>query len=524
MQTASKDNRLSGLTAVLGLLTLLVGLIVMILLPNIRLAAWGILLLGIILLATAFIMDYRRVGRALTGKRGRFSTGTTVMASIFIGIILLVNAISIGNYHRFDATGVAQFTLTSQTKDVLSKMETPVKALCFFTPGNPVKEYTSGLLNEYQNYTDQLSIENIDPDEHPDQARQYDVTGYAAEYGTVVFKSDDGGQREVFGPQIMEKAENSFTSAILEVTGIVQKKVYFLTGHGENSISADYSDAKQGLLDNLYNVDTLDLLRTPNIPEDCAALIIAAPQKPLTSDEVEIIERYLENGGWALILINPNSPQEIRQLLSAWGSKIEDGTVIDPSSYYTVGDPSMDKTMDKTLVPRIRNFFDLSATYFPGATAIIPHEKIAETIEQHLLVWTSEESWLEKHFETGQEPAFNEGTDLKGPFALGVLIITTLPEEPEKQAEFRDTRIIVIGDSDFASNQNFYAGDNGNLFLNLVEYLTVGKELISIERKVLPFRRLVAGPEAINFMRISSIGLLPLLVLIAGSVIWWRRR
>jgi len=184
----------------------------------------------------------------------------------------------------------------------------------------------------------------------------------------------------------------------------------------------------------------------------------------------------------------------------------------------------MAPNMDSPIVPRTRNEFGLSETYFPGSTAIIPHEKVAETIEQNPLVWTSKESWLEKHFETGQEPVFNEGTDLKGPLALGVLIMPTIPEEPEKQAEFKDTRIIVFSDSDFASNQHFYNGDNGNLFLNLVEYLTVGKVLISIERKVLPFRRLVAGPEVANLIRISSIGLLPLLVLAIGGIMWWRRR
>ena len=261
----------------------------MLLLPSIRLAAWGILLVGIILLATAFIMDFRQVGRALTGRRGRYGTAATVMISIFIGIILLVNAISIGNFKRFDVTGVAQFTLTSQTKDVLSKLETPVEVLSFFTPDNPVREYTASLLNEYQNYTNQLSIKTIDPDLHPDQARQYGITEYGAVYGTVVFESE-GGQRSVYGPQIAEQAEHAFTSAILEVTGIVQKKVYFLTGHGESDIYSDYNNAREGLLDNLYQVGTLDLLHTHEIPEDMAVLVIAAPRKAFTSEEIALIQ------------------------------------------------------------------------------------------------------------------------------------------------------------------------------------------------------------------------------------------
>ena len=514
-----------------------------------------VLALGILLLAGAFIIDFRRFSRAITGRRGRFSTGTTVMVFIVIGISLLINAISIGNYHRFDTTALAEFTLTSQTKDVLSKMETPVTAWCFFTPNDyyGTDTYVTSLLQEYQNYTDKLSVKVIDPDEHPDQARQYNITSLSL-YESVVFEIEyekDKFRRRIVSPgeiivtdstgyQIIGyEAEHPFTSAILEVTGIVQKKVYFLTGHGESSISGDYTYARETLLDYLYKVETLDLLFTKSIPEDCAAVIIAGPTKALDKSEVEILANYLENDGWLMILVNPNCPQEIGQLLSSWGIDIEDGTIIDPSSY-------LSPNVDNTIVPRSRNFFNLATTYFPGATAITPQPGyepgviVTEEGTPRLIYWTSEnsslvlysllrtsvDSWLEKDFSLDKEPEFNEGTDLKGPLNIGFLIFSVPPEETEEQAieETPLTRLIVFSDSDFASNQHFYNGDNGYLFLTAVELLTTGKELISIERKVLPFRMLVVTPEVTSFIRISSIGLLPLLVLIAGGVIWWRRR
>ncbi len=547
MQSTSSVYRFSGLIAVLGLLVLLVGLIVMILLPGIRFAAWGLLALGVLLLSTAFIIDFRRVSRALTGRRGRLGAGTTVMASIFIGIILVANAISIGNYHRFDVTGLAQFTLTSQTKDVLSKLETPVQTVCFFAPGDPIGSYIKTLLTEYQNYTDQMSIKEIDPDEHPDQARQYGVTIYPS----VVFESKDRhrlvwpqeivqiGTDQQGNPQIVGvEAEHAFTSAILEVTGTVQKKVYFLTGHGETSINADYSYAKEGLLDNLYKVAILDLVATPSIPDDCTALIIAGPRKSLTSSEVEIIKHYLENDGWLMILTNPESPPQINQLLSSWGVEIGDGTVIDPSSHVA---PSK----DIPLVTWQRNFLGLPEIYFPGSTAIIPQPgytpaPLVTEAGMLQIVWTSvdsqnqmlsllrssQESWLERDFNPNEEPEFDEEIEREGPLNLGFLITTIPSDESEEGSpeEVEGLRLLVIGDSDFASNQHFFNGNNGELFLNAVSILTAGKELISIERKVLPFRRLVAGPEVANFIRISSMGLLPLLLLVVAGVVWWRRR
>ncbi|MDP3879033.1 MAG: GldG family protein [Dehalococcoidales bacterium] len=542
MKNTSSINQYSGLIALLGLVALFIGFIVMILLPEIRYAAWGTLLLGVLLMGAAFIIDSRRVGSALTGRRGRFSTGTTVMASIFIGITLLANAISIGNYHRFDFTGVSQFTLTQQTKDVLSKLDTPVQALFFSTPQDPygISGYISNLLNEYRNYSDQLTVETIDPDEHPDQARQYGVT----QYETVVFTSGNLKPRLVTPQEVVRvsadqqgnpqitgiDAEHPFTSAILEVTGIIQKKVYFLTGHGEHGISADYSNARQALLDNLYKVETLDLVFSREIPEDASALIIAGPKSSLGQQEIAAIAGFLENDGNVLFLINPNPPAGIRQLFSPWGIDIEDGTIIDPSSYVapSIGSPS---------VPRLRNLFGLAATYFPGATAMIPQEGFKATlvgleagiipqvvwtkegspIQMISLLRTSQDSWLEKDFDPLTEPVFNDGVERKGPLDIGFFITTT-----GEAAE--GTNLIILGDSDFASNQHFRNGDNAELFLNTVNFITTGQELISIERKVVPFRRLIVGPEVTNFIRISSIGLLPLVVLITGGVIWWRRR
>jgi hypothetical protein len=221
-----------------------------------------------------------------------------------------------------------------------------------------------------------------------------------------------------------------------------------------------------------------------------------------------------------MILTNPESPPEITQLLSPWGVEIEDGTVIDPSSYVA-------PKKDMPLVTWPRNFFGLPEIYFPGATAILPKEEVADTIIiREPLFWTSKESWLERDFDPLKEPVFNEGIDRKGPLALGILIVAfpTGGTDGEPTEEGKLTRLVVIGDSDFASNSHFYSGNNSDLFLNSVEVLTAGTELISIERKVLPFRRLIVGPGERRFINYSSIGLLPLLVLVIGAVIWWRRR
>jgi len=478
-------------------------------------------------------------------KRGKFGTGTTLMVSTFIGIVLLVNAISINSFHTFDFTGASQFTLTSQTKGVLTnQLETPVKVLCFFSPVAPEDDPTGGILNslrfyalmllsEYQNYTDKLSITVIDPDEHPDMAAQYGIS----QYQTIVFETEYG-QRQVLAEEIWIEAEYAFTSAILEVSGITQRKVYFLTGHGEGDISATndsgYSDTYSGLRANLFQVGTVNLLISRSIPDDCAALIIAGPRAPLESDEVEIIERYIESGKLTVILLNPHPPEGIKQLLSYWDIEVEDGLIVDPASYAA---PSVDIPS----VPRARNSLGLSTTYFPGATALIPEDDYEPNaiigtitqiiwrnedtdIEMYSIVRSSQDSWLEEDFNPYEDPEFHEGEDLRGPLNIGFYITTSSTDDTEGSEEAKQIRLIVIGDSDFASNKHFRQGSNSDLFLNSVNWLTTDEELISIDRKVLQVRRLIINPTQERWLNISSIGLLPVLILVIGGIIWWRRR
>ncbi|GEM_PF-365732 len=550
----STFNSLSGLLSLLGLLTLLTGLIVMVVLPAIRIAAWAILALGILLMAAALVIDFRRVSSAVTGKRGKFSTGTTVMTSIFIGITLLSNAISIGAYHRFDATGLTKFTLTSQTKDVLGKMEIPVNVIGFFVPDSldptgGVGAYARNLLKEYQNYTTKLTFKQIDPQESPDQAVKYGIRMLQ----TVVFESEKG-RRLVSPEEIIQfstdsqgneqisgvEAEHAFTSAIMEVTGIAQKKLYFITGHGEASIDSNLSAAAQGLKDNLFKLENLDLLITRAVPEDATALVIAGPQRQLNTDELAIIQSYLFRGGWVMVMLNPNPTIDMKALLFPWGLNVDDGIVVDPSS-------SLQGTVNNPVVPRLRNYFGMTSIYFPGTTALLPQSgwepqaipgESSETpiqvawisdnssIAMLSLARTSPESWMEKNFEAGKTPAFDEATEVKGPLDLALRIVLTpqLDAKGQPIGTVPTTRLVVVGDSDFANNQHFYNGDNGNYFLNLVSALTLGKDLITIERKVLPFRRLVISQDVANFIRVSSIALLPLLVLLMGGIIWWRRR
>ena len=502
----------TAVLALLGLACLFMGWLLGFILPGARIFAWAILALGAVLVAVAVAIDRRRVGGALASRRGRLGVGATVRVSLFAGIMVLANAISMASYHRFDLTGLAQFTLTSQTKDVLARLDKPVEIVGVFKPGvtSALGAYSQNLLAEYRIHSDRLSVRTIDPDLSPDQARHYGVDQFGALLGAVVF-TGEAGRKLVFGPQIAGAAEHAFTAAILEVTGVKQKKVYFLTGHGEHGITADYDSARRGLRDNLYQVAELDLLTGAGIPEDAAVVVLAGPRRPLVAGELRVLKDHLAADGRLLVLLDPGAPESLRRLLSEWWLDIEPGRIVDPSSHVA-------PKVDSPLVDRTGNSFGLAQVYFPGATALLPRDEVPDGVELSALAWSSPDSWLETSFASGAAPRRDEQTDRKGPLAIGALVSTTPAGTPDTS---KGARLAVIGDSDFAANPHFHNGNNGELFLATVNWLAAGTQIIAVDRKALAVRRLLLSPAQARFLHVSAIGLLPLLLLLAAGALWW---
>ena len=520
--------------AILGLVSIIVGFLISIILPDIRIFAWGLIAFGVILVSSAAIIDFRRVKGAVTSRRGKFSTSTTLMVSIFAGIVVLVNAIGVSAYHQFDVTSLSQFTLTSQTQSVLAKLDKIVTAKFFVDPTDTtgIAAYGYSMLMEYQNFAPKLKIEMIDPDKNPEEARKYGITD-ASLYNTIIFETTDpetnkpDHQYPVFPSEIAQQAEYSFTNAILEVTGIIERRVYFVTGDGEANPDTNLTVVKNVLQTNLLQVVSINLQTVSSIPDDCALLVIAGPTLPMTDGERQIITNYLVNNKYALFMTNPDSPDDIAKLLKPWGVDVQNGTIIDPTSHLTTN-------LSTPTVVKSRSIFATSSTdvistsvFFPGATPIIAQTPMPANMEASALVWTTPDAFMVKGYDPTTTPVFDPATETKQPWVIGAFITPSEIMDSQNQGTgtyYAGPSIVVFGDSDFISDSNFYSGNNGDMFLYIVKALGAGTDIMTLDRKVLTTRRLVISPEATTFLNISSIALLPAIVLIIGAIMWWRRR
>ena len=546
---------ISTLIAIVGVVAVAIGVVVLIVSADLESWALAILALGGILLLIALITSLGTVGQAVTGKRGRYGLSTALMILAFAAIIVLIDVIAYRNPERFDVTATRQFSLADRTVALLRNLPEPVEAIAFFTPNDPAQEQlrqpAQDLLDEFERRSDNFFYRFVDPDRDPNTARVFGVS----QYPTIAFVGTESSRLfHLLAPRFQER---DFVTALLIVTGEQQKNIYVITGHGERDVTSTeatgFTFAIDGIRGDNYTLQTLSLRERDEIPtvenaerleltpEDAAAaIIIAGPTQELEEKEFEALFTYLKNGGRAVFLLDPDPPESFKELLGRWGVVVNDGVIIDesgvvsgqpqtpliPRQRYIDAIPSITSTLDEVFLPGATSFdfrglYDLPGfrTSFDPETDLAPPPELisyAPLASTTLLSCTTQDPEAQN---CSGSPTFG------GNLLPGMAIIARAPfeEEPDPDVS-EETRIVVLGDSDFVTNNYFYSGSNSDLFLNSVNWLTEDVDLSQVRPKPVAFRLLVLTEPEMRFIQYSSWLLLPIAILLLGSVAWWRRR
>ncbi|HEX2523090.1 MAG TPA: ABC transporter, partial [Terriglobia bacterium] len=96
-------------------------------------------------------------------------------------------------------------------------------------------------------------------------------------------------------------------------------------------------------------------------------------------------------------------------------------------------------------------------------------------------------------------------------------------DEKEKK-HGKEARVVVVGDSDFASNSYFQQQRNGDVFLNAVSWLAEDEDLISVRPKSQENRSISLTRANSSVLFWMTMVLLPGSALISGILVWLRRR
>ena len=543
----------SFVAAVVGVVALLAGGAMYFTVEEIREFSVSVIVIGLALVFLALVLSPRAIAIFLVGRQGRYGSNIVVLTIAFFVIVLLVNFLLYRNPTRVDVTATRVFTLSEQTVQILDGMDGLVRANAFFVPNETrsaaARQQAEDLLNEFTRRSNMFSYRFVDPELQRSVAQQYGVTSFPA----IVFEDLEDGTLQ----STQSFTEQGFVTSILIVTGTKQKIVYYLTGHDEAGSTRDLLsgaiDEENGLdlaiggmqRDN-YRVLPLNLKQDAAVPDDAAVVVIAGPQKDLDSEEFVALDAYLKNGGRMIALFDPVTPASYNRLISQWGVFLANRHP-ETNELLSIAD-AVSNVAGEELTPLLQRANlqyppssspllqditiadQIDVTFFPEAAAIdtwAPPPELPPSVQIVPIGITTPASWLEANID---EVNYDSDVDRAGSFSVAVVIDanSTLAVDAtggiREGQQHQQTRIVLFGDSDFAKNKFFASSDNADFFLNSVNWLAGDHELIAIRPKVFPYRELVVTTRERDFIKWSSWFVPPVIMLIIGSVVWWRRR
>jgi|YNPBryunderm2012_1023409.scaffolds.fasta_scaffold00016_14 ABC-type uncharacterized transport system involved in gliding motility auxiliary subunit len=512
-----------------GLTLLALALVVISIWPQYR--TYGLVLGAVGLAAIIFYVILNLSELREVSKRRSFiySGNMLLIIVLMLAILVVINFISAKHHYRVDFTSARIHSLSDQSVQVVKNLKQEVVIKAFFREGNISRQNMENLLKIYTYHSPRIKYEFIDPDKNPGLVRKYEIT----QDGTTVFECGDKENR------ITTTSEEDITNAIIKVTREKKKIIYFLEGHGENSIEdsgdAGYTTAKNELEKIGYEVKKLTLALSDHFPQDCSLLIVPGPKKGLLPNELETLKNFLDKGGRIFFLIDPETSSGLETFLADYGIKLENDLVVDTISRLLGGDYFMPVVTEYQSHDITRNF--RYATFFPLARSVEISETKPEGLTLTELARTSPNSWSERQLDQ-KAVSFDARKDKQGPISLavaGTKKVTSSQDNAGEKDSSQDSnsngthhpkemRLVVFGDSDFVTNRYYNLSGNGNLFLNAVNWLTEEADLISIQPRTRSPRTINLTPSQGRLLMFLSVIFLPLAVLLTGLFIWLRRR
>ena len=453
----------------------------------------------------------------------------------FLGVIAGLAWLSLQFQFNADWTNNQRNTPSDATISLLQKITEPIHIRAFVRESDAALiSETKHLVKKYQRFKANITLEFTDPTKEPDLIRELGLRGD----GELLLQL---GERSEIA---LASTELNLTNALYRLSRASERWILFLEGHNERSpygdTNYDYSAWTKMMKSKGLRVRGYNLASNPNIPTNTSVLVVADPQKDLLPGEINILLDYIDKGGNLLWLIEPKELITLEPLAEALGIELISGMVVDPNTQLLgINDIRFTLIPEYPKSPITNNFTTM--TIFPTAKALEFYG--TEDWDAVDILETLPRTWSETD-EFTPEVTLDAGQDIPGPLVIGLSLSRTptleeIEESMDLEAETfseldsqlaaleptqEQQRIVVIGDSDFASDA--YVGQAGNLDLamNIVNWLTNDETFIDIPHKtnsdlafeLTKIKQIIIG---VGFLLV-----IPLLLLLSGIIIWYRRR
>ena len=447
------------------------------------------------------------------GRRILEGANFAVYTVIVIAILVVANWFVSNHDKSWDLTPNKKYSLAPQTVKLLKGLSQDVTIYVFD------RERSFGerrdLLNMFSSASRRVNVKYVDVDRQPSLARQYGVRTY----GTIVLAA---GDRHF---EAQSDSEEAISNALIRLFK-GQRTACFIAGHGERDLESSerigYSKIKKEFENENYQTKSVTLLQKMEIPSDCSMVIVAGPKTDYLPQEADTIGKYVTGGGRALFMLDPAVDlPELSKLLAGWNVTVRNDLVIDenPVAQLFGTEPTMPLILKYGSSPIVQPIAREASLFpFTRSFSVGKEYKAGETTDS--FCETSDASFGVTDFNPSmRQVSFRAGKDIKGP--LTVAVSAALSGEGEKKAE---GRFIALGTSMLPANAFLGFQANRDLFMNMVNWLSADVDLISVRPKPPESQHLtMTAAQMGKVFWLGVIGL-PLLIILAGTLVWWERR
>ena len=446
----------------------------------------------------------------LKARQTRYGAYLAAYVIVVVLILGAINYLSSTHNKSYDATANKRYTLSDQTKKIVSGLNNDVNITYF----QKASEFTRArdLLDRYSNLSNKVHVKYVDPDKDPVAAR----TAGIRTYGAIVVANGARTQ------EAKAVTEEEITGALIRTLKTGERLACFVVGSGElgtdDQERSGLSGLKTALEKTTFKTQTLSLLEKPHVPANCTVVIVAGPKRDYVQPAVEALKKYVDGGGHAAFFIDPaidfgkgdansGSPALVT-MLTGYGATLNNDLVIDGSGMgqlfgFNEASPIVLQYESQPIVATMKR----SATVFPLSRSIdvkSPAEKLFSTTDNSFAT-------------TNLKPPIkiDPSKDKKGPFTLGAAATVG-----------GKGRIVVVGSSSWVKNEVLGIGQIGNrdLVLNMMNWLTADEELIGIRPKDPEDRRISMTRRQMSLLFFLLVLIIPIAVILVGTSVYLRRR
>ncbi len=437
---------------------------------------------------------------------------------IFITLLLIVVGLLgwLSNKHslQFDWTSNKRNTLSQSSIDLLHTLKQPVLVTVYVQDDETVHAAIEEILQRYQRKKEDFQFHMINPDIDFESAQQDGVE----RYGQIIIKYGDNKEN------ISSLNEQTISNALLRLSRPDGRKVVFLKGHGERSISNDDNTSYNKLVNELnskgFTLEAHNLLLS-GLPADTSMLVLAAPDRELLEGEIDHIKTFIDDGGNLLWMMDPGDMQATEALAELLGIKFHTGIIVDNNTNLRntlrIQHPAMIPVLDYLAHPVTESI--QYNTLFPISRGV---EQVDKQFKASVIAQSLPQSWSETSALSDEIMYEPDKGDTEGP--IGIVMALERTSAEESNADKATQRIIITGDSDFMANSYIGAGANLALAMNIFNWLAGDDDLIAIEPRKAPDTQLQLDDTEILLIGAGYFIVLPAGLVLAGVLIWLRRR